>query len=980
MQDHKATRLLSFSKAILLAFMLLAGMDPKAPAQQDAASHPVDLGIIVTSSEADAAGVLRQLNAGWDFGVLAKEKSIDPTANDGGYMGKFSAAQLRPEMANALAGLATGQLSRIFQIPSGFAILKILTAAPPTEDLDYKKVGSLTSSGVIHLGAVLDGLAEADSLLRNYPKLNGWDRDLHQICEVRKVSYASGVARLNRLLDDAKAGNPGTYSANDILMAHLTLGRLYAYMGNMADSVKEVKIAYDSAPTAAPNLVSTIEEALGAGYLHLSEMENGIYLHPSDLDIFPPLNHKGSYAKKDESKLAVKYFTEFLAHTPNDLEVKWLLNLAYMTLGEYPAGVPAAYLIPESDFTSKENIGRFVDVAPAAGLSVFRNAGGVIVDDFENNGLLDVVASSQDECDPLKYFHNNGDGTFSDRSVAAGLGDQLGALNLVQADYNNDGCMDILVLRGGWAYPQRKSLLRNNCNGTFTDVTDASGLGDTVTATHSAVWADIDNDGYLDLFIGNENSPSQLFRNKGDGTFEDISHAAGIDRNAYTKGVTAADYDHDGYVDFYVSNQFGPNFLYHNNGNGTFTEVGRQAGVQAPIMSFATWFFDYDNDGWPDIFAAGYLGSIEESMKTYVGGKPNAETLKLYRNKHDGTFEDVTAKVGLDKVYMVMGAGFGDIDNDGYLDIYLGMGNPSVTSLLPHTLLHNKEGKSFVDITQSSGTGELHKGHAIVFADLERNGNEDIIANCAGAIPADKHALRVFRNPGNNNDWINVHAVGVKTNRSGVGAEIKVTVTDDGGAERAIYRTVGETSSFGANPLEQHIGLGHNAHIVALDIFWPVSNTHQHFTGVDKNQFIEIKEFANEFSKLNRPSYHLGGPVTTVGKEPGGAQSQTMQIEFSTNPDPPQKGSNAIRVKLTGSDGAAISGAEVAAVFSMPAMPEMAMDATETTAKLAEKNGGLYEGTGELAYGGKWEVTVTVKQHGQLVFTKKLSINAKGGM
>jgi hypothetical protein len=515
-------------------------------------------------------------------------------------------------------------------------------------------------------------------------------------------------------------------------------------------------------------------------------------------------------------------------------------------------------LIPPTDFRSKETIGRFVDVAPAAGLNVVRAAGGVIADDFENNGLLDVVVSSQNVCDPLIYFHNNGNGTFEDRSAHAGLAKQLGGLNIVQADYNNDGCMDLLVLRGGWEYAQRKSLLRNNCNGTFTDVTDASGLGATVTSTQSAAWADIDNDGYLDLFIANENSPAQLFHNNGDGTFTEIGNSAGIDRTAFSKGVTAADYDNDGFVDFYVTNQNGVNFLYHNNGDKAFTEVGRQAGVQAPSFSFATWFFDYDNDGWPDIFVASYLNSIDETLKTYVGGSYNAETLKLYRNRHDGTFEDVTAKVGLDKVFMPMGANFGDIDNDGYLDIYLGSGSPSYTALLPHVLLWNDAGNSFVDITQSSGTGELHKGHGIAFADLSRSGHEDIVAETGGAVPGDEHAMRVFRNPGNNNDWLNVRLVGIKTNREAVGAQIKVTVQNGSEAPRSMYRVVGEASSFGANPTEQHIGLGPHAHGIVLDVWWPASGTRQHFGDVEKNEFIQVKEYATSYVRLNRVSFHLG--------------------------------------------------------------------------------------------------------------------------
>ena len=562
------------------------------------------------------------------------------------------------------------------------------------------------------------------------------------------------------------------------------------------------------------------------------------------IEVFSPAPSLPALEKPANFKLAAQYFTKVLEKQPGNLEVKWLLNLTYLMLGQQ---VPAPYLIPLSRFESKESLGRFKDVAPATGLDVFTGAGGVVVDDFDNDGLLDVVTSSMDMCEPMHFFHNNGNGTFTDRTAQAGLSNQLGGLNVVHADYNNDGCMDLLVLRGGWEAANRKSLLRNNCNGTFTDVTDSSGLGKSVTSTQTAAWADVDNDGNLDLFIGNENSPSQLFRNRGDGTFEDISHAAGIDKIAFSKGVAAADYDNDGFVDFYVSNVTGANYLYHNNHNNTFTEIGRQAGVQAPYFSFATWFFDYDNDGWPDLFVNCYFSSMEDVIRGYVGLPSSTETLKLYRNLHNGAFEDVTAKVGLDKVFMPMGANFGDVDNDGFLDIYLGMGQPSLASLMPHVLFRNQQGTRFVDITSSSGTGELHKGHAIVFADLERTGHEDILAGLGGAVPSDKHAMRVFQNPGNDNDWLSIRLAGVKSNRAAIGAQIKLTVENDGHGQRFIYRTAGGTSSFGGNPMEQHIGLGHGARITAVDIWWPATNTRQHFTGVAKNQRITIKEFADNY-------------------------------------------------------------------------------------------------------------------------------------
>jgi len=882
MQPIRIARLLIAARFLIAAAAFLAGNGARCLAQQEPASQSVEMGIIVTASKAEALDVLRQLNAGWDFAVLAKERSIDPTSIDGGYLGRMTPSQLadlRPELKDAINSHVFGQSNAVFPVSSGFAILKGLPAAPPAEDLNNSRIAALISSGAIRFGIDVSGMGLADTLVNNYPKPDGWNRDLRHVCEVRKQSYAAAVQQLTNTLAAAKGANSSAYSASDVLAAHLTLSQLQAYAGNMQQLIEQLKLAQQAAQASVPAQVHAIEQRLGIAYLHLSEMENGVYRDSADLDIFPPLDPGKSFEKKNESRLAVQYFTSYLAQDTDDLQVKWLLNLAYMTLGEYPAGVPKEYLIPEAGFLSKQNVGRFVDIAPAAGLNVSREAGGVIVDDFDNDGLLDIVVSSMDVCDPIKFFHNNGDGTFTDRTVEAGLADQLGGLNIVQADFNNDGCMDLLVLRGGWSFAQRKSLLRNNCNGTFTDVTEQSGLADAITATQTAVWADIDKDGYLDLFVGNENAPAQLFRNKGDGTFEDISHSAGIDQLAFTKGVTAADYDQDGYVDLYVSNLNGPNLLYHNNGNGTFTDVARQAGVQAPGMGFATWFFDYDNDGWPDIFVTSYVVSVAESLKTYIDLPHNAPTLKLYRNKHDGTFEDVTAKVGLDKVFMPMGAGFGDVDNDGFLDIYLGMGNPSFGGMLPHTLLRNDAGKSFVDITASSGTGELHKGHGIAFADLDRSGNEAIVANCGGAVPADRHTLRVMQNPGNSNDWINVRLVGVKSNRAGVGAQIKITVTDDGQAPRTIYRVVGENSSFGGNPMEQHIGLGHNAQIAAIDVWWPASNTRQHFTGVDKNQYIEIKESSIQFNKLNRPSFRLGAPSLAGNRKVNGQ----MQTAFGSN-------------------------------------------------------------------------------------------------
>jgi FG-GAP-like repeat len=217
----------------------------------------------------------------------------------------------------------------------------------------------------------------------------------------------------------------------------------------MDQAVDQYEEAYKIATSDAPEAVAQMNEALGIACLHKSEMENDVYRAPRDRCLLP-MRPGSAYAKTDDSEKAVGHFLKYLEQKPDELEVKWLLNLAYMTLGAYPGKVPPQYLISPTVFASAENVGRFVDVAPQAGLDNSSMAGGVIVDDFENNGRLDVVTSSFDSCGPMHLFHNNGDGTFADQAGKAGLADQLGGLNIVQADYNNDGCMDILVLRGAW--------------------------------------------------------------------------------------------------------------------------------------------------------------------------------------------------------------------------------------------------------------------------------------------------------------------------------------------------------------------------------------------------------------------------------------------------------------------------------------------------------------------------------------------------
>ena len=294
------------------------------------------------------------------------------------------------------------------------------------------------------------------------------------------------------------------------------------------------------------------------------------------------------------------------------------------------------------------------------------------------------------------------------------------------------------------------SLLRNNGDGTFEDVTEAAGLL-SMHPTQTAAWAAYDNDGWLDLFVGHESvpddpHPSQLFHNNHDGTFTEVGAANGLANLGFVKGVAWGDVNNDGRPDLFVSVKGSAKHLFRNDGprdpehpradRWKFTDVTEQAHVDGPSDSFATWFFDYDNDGWPDIFIAGYsTHSMNDVGAFEVGHSHHAELPRLYHNNRNGTFTDVTAQEHLDRAILTMGANFGDLDNDGWLDIYLGTGEPAYEALLPNRMFRNHEGREFQDVTTSGGFGHLQKGDGIAFADVENNGNEDVIEELGAHFP-----------------------------------------------------------------------------------------------------------------------------------------------------------------------------------------------------------------------------------------------------
>jgi FG-GAP-like repeat/ASPIC and UnbV len=657
--------------------------------------------------------------------------------------------------------------------------------------------------------------------------------------------------------------------------------------GRIDDSLQAMSVLQEDAEkNAAPgwaqhhNLV-LLQRAIA--YLRKGEEQNCHEGNNRDSCLLP-IKGLGVHQNREGSTRAAEILQGIVAEEPGNLEARWLLNIAHMTLGTYPEGVPAQHLIPPKVFESDYPLPRFTNVAKEAGVDVYGISGGAILDDFDNDGRLDLVISHIGFEDQTRFFWNRGDGTFEDRTLQAGIEGETGGLNMIQADYDNDGFVDLLILRGGWMGSEGRfplSLLRNNGNGTFTDVTVAAGLL-RFAPTQTAVWLDYDGDGKLDLFVGNESDPDfgptnahpcELFHNNGDGTFTNVAHEAGVDVVGFVKGVVSADYNGDGRPDLYLSLQGADNLLLRNDGPTAgrgwhFTNVAAEAHVTEPKLSFGAFFFDYDDDGWPDLFVAGYGlngPSVAADVAADYLGLPTAwERPRLYHNRGDGTFEDVTKAMGLYKVIPTMGLSFGDLDNDGWLDFYLGTGSPDFGSLIPNRMFRNAAGRSFQDVTTAGNFGHLQKGHAICFGDFDNDGQQDVFAQMGGAFVGDKAYSALYRNPGNASHWMLLELEGVRSNRSAIGARIKVTLETKSGP-RVLHRTVGSGGSFGGSPLRREIGLGDAIRIVSVEVFWPATGLTQMIRGLKLDHRYRIREGSEVAAPAVAQGFKTSRPAAPKG-------------------------------------------------------------------------------------------------------------------
>ena len=653
-------------------------------------------------------------------------------------------------------------------------------------------------------------------------------------------------------------------------------------MGNSAAAIQLFRSILDSLSQLSPSVrgryAITTVFLLGVAHVREAETINCVQRHSPEACILP-LRGAGVHSDPTHAAAAIPLFADIVRNTPGqhpiNIAAKWLLNLAAMMIGRYPDGLDADLRIAPEVFQSEIDFPRFRNVAPAVGLAQNGYAGGVVVEDFDADGLLDVMTSTVDPAGQLRLFHNQGDGQFVEITESAGLIGIIGGVNMVQADYDNDGDIDVLVVRGAWLAAEGRwvnSLLRNNGDRTFTDVTYDVGLGDVEYPTHTAAWGDYDNDGDLDLYIGNESTqelgyPSQLYRNGGDGTFVEVSETAGVQNYRWSKGVVWGDFNDDDYPDLYVSNYAGANRLYRNNRDGTFTDVAADLGVSQPVSSFAVWFWDANNDGRLDLLVNTYQKVIEEGDSPpvwYVAasrmGLPfPADVPRLYLGQRGGGFVEGGGQYGLNASTLPMGANFGDLDNDGWLDFFLGTGYPGYEGLMPNVMYRSEGGRRFVDVTFAGGFGHLQKGHGIAFADLDNDGDQDVFAQMGGMWPSDPYPNALFENPGFGNHWVKIQLVGTRSNRQGVGARIRVDVVD-GDQIRSIYHHVGSGGSFGANPLRAEIGLGAAGRIERLQVHWPASGLTQSFEDLAVDRLYRITEGSNELRQLELPTFAFPPP------------------------------------------------------------------------------------------------------------------------
>ncbi len=581
-------------------------------------------------------------------------------------------------------------------------------------------------------------------------------------------------------------------------------------------------------------------ELLALAHFRTGELENCVRSRNTDACSLP-IGPKGAYKDRIGLDNAIKTYRRLLRSFPGDAQSRWMLQRCRWHQGLPSDSLPAAWHIPQEALEPTSGAPTFANRAAAIGLDATGLGGSACLDDFDHDGDLDLFVVRQGLRDQCRYYVQEANGKLRERTSDAHLQGLVGGHTTVQADYDNDGDADLLILRGGGlvggAHPN--SLLRNNGNNTFTDVTIEAGLLD-FKPTAAADWADYDGDGWLDLYVANESPdssrihPNALYHNNGNGTFSNIATTAGMDFVGMYKAAVWGDVNNDHRPDLYLVLYGGSNKLLinrgsNNNGQWQFQDIAARAGVLGPKLSTVAGLFDYDNDGWEDIVAVANDLTAQDTaggaaMKRLLGKKNTREGIKLYRNNGNETFSEQQIAAGLQEQYHALGLQVGDFDNNGWPDFYLGTGAPSLFAQLPNRLFLNQNGKTFVDASMN-GTGYLPKTKGIALGDMDNDGDTDVVAITGGIFEGDVANAAYFENrDSSHHHWLQLNLRGSTANRDAKGARVAVTVIDNG-KKRTIRATCSTGTNSGGNSRMVEFGLGKAQKIEKLEVFWP------HFSG-----------------------------------------------------------------------------------------------------------------------------------------------------
>ena len=543
---------------------------------------------------------------------------------------------------------------------------------------------------------------------------------------------------------------------------------------------------------------------------------------------------------------------------PALLEPRWNLGIATARSGGDPRALADRYRLDAPDGGAESPV-RFEEVSADVGIERWSRGRGSGWSDVDGDGDLDLLALGIR--DPHALYRNRliEDGTPVFESAAADLGllDPRGGWSALFFDADRDGDPDLHVTRDAWDGREPNSFYLND-GGRFEEATEAAGLASSLDAFTAAA-ADVDRDGWLDLYLANGvgtpgGSPNELFLGGPGGRFEEAAEAHGVANHGRSVGSAFGDYDNDGWPDLLVVNFFGGPALYRNLEGRGFQDVTHAAGLEAPHEAFVGFFLDYDGDGWLDIFVVGFTSDMETALRSRIEGRTVHEgsRLALYRNDRDGTFTDVTEEAGLSWNLGAMAAAFGDYDNDGWLDLFVGAGAPPMERLEPNRLFRNLGDGTFEDVSVSAGVDDLGKGHGAAFADYDHDGDLDLFVPVGGAFPGDRQRSLLYRNPAvqspDPNRWLHILLRATTLHPDAVGAQVRVRVGDAPGAPVQL-REVAIGGGFGITPSPiLEFGLGRHDTAQEVEIRWP-GGGHRILRNVSANQRILIVE--------NEPGYRI---------------------------------------------------------------------------------------------------------------------------